>query len=49
MNFIRSSQFIFTFFLQILFKSDEIVQIGYEYAKPLVEEWAEENGYGYTK
>lgn len=24
---------------------DEIVKIGYEYAKPLVEEWAKENGY----
>jgi len=26
-------------------KIDEIVKIGYEYAKPLVEEWAKENGY----
>ena len=26
-------------------KYDEIVQIGYEYAKPLVEQWAKEHGY----
>jgi len=26
-------------------KIDEIVQIGYDYAKPIVEAWAEENGY----
>jgi len=26
-------------------KIDEIVKIGYDYAKPLVETWAEENGY----
>jgi|ERR1719296_40147 len=26
-------------------KIDVIVKIGYDYAKPLVEEWAEENGY----
>ena len=24
---------------------EEIVQIGYDYAKPIVEEWAEENGF----
>jgi lysophospholipid hydrolase len=26
-------------------KYDEIVQIGYDYAKPLVEQWAREHGY----
>ncbi|KAL7544797.1 hypothetical protein ACHAWF_008166 [Thalassiosira exigua] len=26
-------------------KIDEIIKIGYEYAKPLVQKWAEENGY----
>ena len=26
-------------------KIDEIAEIGYRYAKPLVEEWAEENGW----
>ena len=42
MNFIRSLNSFPPFFANL--NSDEIVQIGYEYAKPLVEEWAEENG-----
>ena len=30
-------------------KFDQIVQIGYDYAKPLVEQWANENGYSNAK
>jgi predicted acylesterase/phospholipase RssA len=30
-------------------KFDQIVQIGYDYSKPLVEQWANENGYSKTK
>lgn len=43
LNYLHS---LFTFVGTLEFdKIDEIAEIGYRYAKPLVEEWAEENGW----